>query len=128
MENEGKLIYEELSYKIIGCLFEVFNKIGGCHKEVVYQRALAALFRREKIGFREQVYQPLEVGDSKVGSYYLDFLIEEKIILEIKRKVRLSAIDYQQVKQYLKATGLKLGILASFTEKKVKHERVLNLY
>jgi GxxExxY protein len=127
-EKKSKLIYEDLSYQIIGSLFEVYNEIGGCHKEIVYQRALALMFKKNGLKFKEQVYQPIEFSNAKIGSYYLDFLIEEKVVLEIKRKIRFSHVDYEQIKKYLKTTGLKLGLLASFSDNAVKFARVLNLY
>jgi len=124
--GEGKVIYKELSYTIIGILFDVFNSIGPGHKELVYQKAVARGLKEKAINFQEQVHCNLEYLNEKVASYYLDFLIENKIILEIKKHKRFSRFDFEQVQKYLSTTGHKLGILALFNNKGVLFERVLN--
>lgn len=62
-----------------------------------------------------------------VGNYFLDFLIENKIVLELKKGDRFSKKDIEQVYAYLKVTGLKLGIIANFTGKGVKFKRIVNI-
>jgi len=120
------LFYPRLSYKIIGGLFEVHNSLGAGHYEKYYQRALANEFTRIKLSFKEQVYNPLIFKNKKVGSYYLDFLIEDKIILEIKKGDRFSKKHIDQVYSYLKSNNLKLGILANFGQSGVKFKRIIN--
>ena len=124
---DNKVIYPELSYKIIGIIFEVYNDLGYGYQEKYYQRAIAKLFRRIDIEFREQVRIPLKFQNDKIGNYFLDFLIENKIVLEIKRGNRFSKRDIQQIYAYLKASRLKLGILINFTSKGVKFKRILNI-
>lgn len=80
----NKVIYPELSYKITGILFRVQNTIGVGHKERVYESAIAAAFTEEHIPFERQMYVPVMMGDERVGYYYLDFLVGNKIILELK--------------------------------------------
>jgi len=121
------LIYPELSYKIIGLLFEVYNNLGPGYQEKYYQRAIAAALQKEGFKFREQVSIPLNYLNKKIGRYILDFLIEEKIVLEIKRGDRFSRRDIEQLYGYLKANDLKLGLLANFTNHGVKFKRILNL-
>jgi len=124
---DNKVIYPELSYKIIGIIFEVYNDLGYGYQEKYYQRAITKLFRRIDIEFREQVRIPLKFQNDKIGNYFLDFLIENKIVLEIKRGNRFSKRDIQQIYAYLKASRLKLGILINFTSKGVKFKRILNI-
>ncbi|MDD5551634.1 MAG: GxxExxY protein [Candidatus Pacebacteria bacterium] len=121
------LIYPELSYRIIGIMFEVYNNLGVGYQEKYYQRAIAAVFKKEKLNFQEQVLVPLKYLDEKIGRYFLDFLIEDKIILEIKKGDRFSRKDIEQVYAYLKARKLKLGLLVNFTNNGVKFKRILNL-
>lgn len=121
------LIYPELSYKIIGILFEVYNSLGAGYQEKYYQRAISTAFRKQKINFKEQVLIPLTYLNEKIGKYLLDFLIENKIVLEIKRGDRFSRKDIEQIYSYLKAKRLKLGLLANFTNHGVKFKRILNL-
>jgi GxxExxY protein len=79
-----------------------------------------------KLSFREQVYTPLVFKGEKVGNYYLDFLIEDKIVLEIKKGDRFSRKHIEQIFSYLKVNGLKLGILANFGSKELKFKRIIN--
>lgn len=79
------LLYPELSFSINGALFEVFRELGGGHRESYYQRATALAFTHRDISFKEQVYVPVYFQDRIVGKYYVDFIVEENIILELKR-------------------------------------------
>lgn len=123
-----QIIYKDLSYEVMGCLFEVLRELGSGHEEKIYQKALAKEFKEKGLNFKEQVYVKIDYKGEKIGAYFLDFLIEGTIVLEIKRNPRFSNKDFEQIDKYLKTTGLKLGILASFTRDRVKYKRVLNLY
>ena len=123
-----ELIYPELSYKIIGLLYDVSNRLGSGYKEKYYQRALATEFKKAKLNFTEQVRIPLIYNGTKIGNYILDFLIENKVALEIKKDNRFSRTNIEQVMAYLKTFKLKLGILANFTSEGVKYRRILNIY
>ncbi len=125
--SEEKVIYKELSYKIVGILFEVFNELGYGYKEKYYQKAIALLLKENNILFQEQLLYRIKFRGKNLGNQFLDFLIEGKIILEIKRGNYYSKHNIQQVKQYLKVTNKKLAILANFTDKGVKTMRVLNI-
>lgn len=124
----NEVVYKELSYKIVGILFDVYNELGAGHLEKNYQNALVIAFKKNNLKFEEQVFCKLEYSGEKLGHFYLDFLIEDKIVLEIKRHVRFSTGDFDQIKNYLKVTGLRLGILATFSNNSVKYSRILNLY
>jgi GxxExxY protein len=121
------LVHPELSYKIIGSLYEIYNELGYGYKEIYYQRALAKNFKSKGLPFKEQVPAKIKYQEEDIGKIYLDFLVEEKIILEIKRTGRFLKEEIAQVHGYLKATGLKLGIIAHFTRKDIKFKRILNL-
>ncbi|TSC53261.1 MAG: hypothetical protein LiPW39_372 [Parcubacteria group bacterium LiPW_39] len=122
-----EIVYPELSYKIIGMLFEVWDEIGYSHKEKYIQNAVAKIFKDNNISFKEQVKADLKFKNEKIGNYYFDFLIEDKIVLEIKRREYFSKNDINQVYAYLKSGNLKLGIIACFTSKGVRFKRVLNI-
>lgn len=121
------IIYSDLSYIINGILFEVFRQLGGGHRESYYQKAIAAALLEKNIKFTEQYYVPLKFNDHVVGKYYLDFLIEDKMILEIKRGKFVTARIIDQVNQYLKTLNLKLGLIACFTYNGVFPKRILNI-
>ena len=121
------LIYPELSYQIVGILFEVYNYLGEGYQEKYYQRGIAKELRKSNISFQEQVYAPVTFKGEKIGDNYLDFLIENKIALEIKRGNKFSKNHIEQVLSYLKAKKLKLAIIANFGSKELKFKRIVNL-
>jgi len=122
-----KVIYPELSYKIIGILFEIWKEIGYSHKEKYIQKAIVSAFSKNNISFKKEVKTDLKFKDDKIGLYFLDFLIENKIVLEIKKRDYFSKNDIEQVYSYLKTKKLKLGIIAHFTKNGVKFKRILNI-
>ena len=80
-----------------------------------------------EIPFDEQVRLPLVYKGENIGNYALDFLIEKKMVLEIKKDKSFSYKNIEQVHNYLKAYNLKLGILANFTSDGLKFKRILNV-
>ena len=121
------IIYKEESYKIVGCLFEVYKILGSNHRESVYQKALREEFLKNNIKFIEQYRIPVKYKDKIISQNYFDFLIEDKIILEIKSGPYFKKDYLNQLVAYLKSADLKLGIIANFTRNGVKFHRVLNL-
>lgn len=124
---DDKLIYPELSYKIVGLMYDVHNKIGGGHKEKYIQSAIELAFKKNKIPFQKELKCPLIYEGRTIGNYFLDFLVDNKIILEIKVGERFDKNYFNQVFGYLKANDLKLGILVNFTREKVRFRRILNI-
>ncbi|OGY63183.1 MAG: hypothetical protein A3I89_00940 [Candidatus Harrisonbacteria bacterium RIFCSPLOWO2_02_FULL_41_11] len=127
MYEKNKVIYPELSYKITGILFDVWNTIGYGHKENFYQKAIAKSFKDKNVLFKEQFGVKVKYKGEDLGIYFLDFLIENKLVLEIKKREYFSKKDIEQLYSYLKATDLKLGIIAHFTSSGVKTKRILNI-
>mgnify|MGYP001558989965 FL=1 len=120
------LFYPDESYKVVGCSFDVYNKLGGGHHEKFYQRALSQSFNEQKLNFKEQVYFPLKYNQQVVGRSFFDFLVEGKIIVEIKKGNNFSRSHIAQVLEYLKSSGLKLAILVNFGSDKVVFKRIVN--
>lgn len=125
--DDNKVIYPELSYKIVGCIFNVYNSLGSNHREYLYQKALAKEFDVSKIKYISQVPCDLIYRDSVIGQYYLDFLIDDKIVLELKAGPHFKKKDFDQILDYLKITNRKLGILANFGSETVSFRRILNI-
>ena len=121
------LIYPDLSYTIIGILYEVYNKLGYGYKERYYQKAIAKEFKVCGLLFQEQVPAAIRYKDEIIGKLFLDFLIENKIVLEIKKTDRFSKSEISQITGYLKATSKKLEIIAHFTKDGIKFKRILNI-
>ena len=120
-----KIVHKELSYKVNGILFNVFKSFGGAYQEKYYQKALKQAFLAAKIPYLEQVRVDLNYKERNMGRYYLDFLIDNKLVLEIKAKSNLTMTDVIQVLNYLKASNIELGIIANFTKDGVRIRRVL---
>jgi GxxExxY protein len=121
------LVYPELSYQIVGVLFEVYKQLGSKYQEKYYQKAIAVELKKSGLTFTEQTRIPLNYKETPIGSYVLDFIIENKIALEIKKNDNFSYKNIEQVVAYLKALNLKLGILANFTHKGLFYKRILNI-
>lgn len=126
--NNDKLLYGKLSFDIVGVAFDVYNEIGGSQYEKNIQAAVAIGLDKKGMKFEREVKTPVIYQGIMVGWYYLDFLIEDTIILEIKRGSKFTPQDFKQVKAYLEANNLKLGILVLFTSTGVRFTRVLNIY
>lgn len=121
------LIHPKLCYKIVGVLFDVHNELGHGYREKYYQKAVASGLDNNGISYKEQVCANVSYKDKIIGKVFLDFLVEDKVILEIKKADRFSKTEIDQVHGYLKATGLKLGVIAHFAKDGVKYKRILNL-
>lgn len=120
------LLFPELSFQINGVLFEAFNLIGGSHPEKTIQKAVAAILENKKLKFVEQYYVPIKIGDKIIGKYFLDYLIDDKIVLELKRGRYLPKNVYNQMEQYLKILNLPLAIIGCFAHDCVIIKRVIN--
>lgn len=120
-------MYPDLSYTIVGVLFSVFNELGYGHREKYYQNAIAVILDNKGIKFKREVYTPLVLEAKKIGNYYLDFLIDEKVILEVKQGEHFAPAYIRQIYSYLVTNSKQLGILANFTPQGVKHRRIVNL-
>lgn len=124
---KSKVIYPELSYKVVGILFDVWREIGYSHKEKYIQGAIESALKKGNIPFERELKADLKFKDDKIGEYFLDFLIDNKIVLEIKKRDYFSKADIDQIFSYLQITGLKLGIISHFTRTGVKFKRILNI-
>lgn len=118
-----KLLYEDLSYKIRGCVFDVYNNLGFGHKESVYQKALALELGKLKINFQCEQNLPIVYCDKKIGTYRPDFVIDNKIIIEIKAVPFMPKSYETQLTYYLKGTNYKLGFLINFGSTKLEIRR-----
>mgnify|MGYP000878526178 FL=1 len=110
-----KLIFEEESYKIRGAVFEVYGEMGCGFLEAVYQECLEREFEKQDIPFVAQQELSLSYkGEPLVQTYRPDFVCFERIVVELKAVRELSGEHRAQVHNYLKASGLKLGLLVNF--------------
>ena len=124
--DKTKVIYPELSYKIIGILFDVHNSLGNRYQEKYYQRAVEVKLKNQKMSYEKELKVDLTIDSERIGKYFLDFLIDSKVILELKVKPRFTNNDYRQIRAYLESSKLKLGILVNFYGESLIYKRILN--
>ena len=126
-EQAGKgIIYRDLSYRVMQAIFEVHSTLGPGFVESVYEEALAYEMELRGIPFERQKAVTVCYKGRNVGNHRLDFVVEDKIILELKAASVLTDVFRQQTLSYLKATGLKLGILVNFGTPRVEYTRIAN--
>ncbi len=121
------LLFPKLSYKIVGILFDVYNTLGYGYLEKYYQKAIAAQLKKEKIKFTEQEKVEIVIANEVIAKGYTDFIIEDKIILEIKKGNSFRKNNIDQLHSYLKMKKMELGILANFTSKGLLYKRIVNI-
>lgn len=120
------VIYKEESYEIIGICMEIHNYLGHGFSEIVYKDALEIEFRKAEIFYeREKEYEVVYKGIILPHKFYADFVISEKIILEIKGKSQIAEADLAQSINYLKVSENKLAIIVNFGESKLNYKRIV---
>jgi GxxExxY protein len=122
----GEIVYPDLSYKLVGLAFKVYNSLGfGC-RELYVQRAYSKELTKERFDFVREREIELIYDGQEIGKYKLDFVIDNKIVVELKIVPVVKNIHIRQVLEYLNVTKLKLAILIYFTPKGVMYKRVVN--
>lgn len=124
-DNQNKYPDEELTYKLIGLAFEVYNHIGSGLPEKAYQAAYEKELQSAEIHFRRELYCNLLYKNSKVGRYFIDFLIEDKVALEMKARGKIFDKDIAQLLGYMKIKKIKIGLIILFGEKGVEKKRLI---
>jgi len=123
---ESELIYKEESYKIIGLCMEVHRELGHGFLEIVYKDALEILFRQNNIPYeREKEYNIVFKGITLPHNFYADFVVHDKIILEVKSASGLADEHIAQTINYLKTSGNKLGLLVNFGRLQLEYKRLV---
>ena len=117
---------DAVSEKIIGAAYKVSNTLGSGFLEKVYENALAHQLRKDGMKIEQQ--RPIKVyyDDVVVGDYFADLIAEWIVIVELKTARRIEDIHLAQTLNYLKATGLKLGLILNFGRPRVEIKRVVN--
>jgi GxxExxY protein len=121
-----KILHKELSYKIVQACYEVHNVLGPGYSEKIYEEAMDRELTGQGVSVdRQRIVAVIYKGD-KIGEYRLDSVADEKVLLEFKAVSELNSIFESQVLSYLKASGLRLGLLINFGGKKVEVRRIVN--
>ncbi|PIR92075.1 GxxExxY protein [Candidatus Falkowbacteria bacterium CG10_big_fil_rev_8_21_14_0_10_44_15] len=124
--EEDKCIYKELSYEIVGLFFQVHKDLGRFRSEKQYGDYFKKLLQQKNLKYiREYRFNDHQYGKGDVRCI-VDFIIEDKIIVEFKTRDSLTKEDYYQVKRYLVTLNLHLGILVNFRQPRLVPKRILN--
>lgn len=120
------LVHEELTGKILSACFEVSNELGSRFLESIYQKSLEIALHQKGLKTVEQAPIHVMFRGERVGMFLADILVEEKIIVEIKAVSALTPEHKAQIINYLKATGIEIGLLINFRNPKLEYRRFHN--
>jgi GxxExxY protein len=126
IKDNEKLVLKNLSYNIMRILFEIHNKLGTTFKEEQYKDAIADYLNRSSLRFEREKEINTSLEGIPIKGLRVDFVIENKIILEVKNKPIITKEDLRQCLRYLKSLNLPLAILVNFKKKKLEYRRVIN--
>jgi GxxExxY protein len=119
-----KLLHKELTYKIIGIFYKIHTALGCGFPEKVYQRAIEIELKKESIIYETEKTFKVAYLEEAVGSFRLDMIIDEKIIVEIKAVEHLAKVFKEQLISQLKASPYEVGLLVNFGTSKLEYIRI----
>ncbi len=117
---------DKLTYTVIGCAMKVHNILGNGFQEVIYQRCLAIELKRAGIDFAREVEQNIYYEGIKVGTRRADFVIENKLTLELKALINLEDVHLAQAKNYVVAYNFQKGLLINFGATSLQYKLIFN--
>lgn len=118
--------FGEITEKIIGSSFKVHGVLGNGFQEVIYQRALELELRLIPMNYVREFEMPIYYLDQQIGTRRVDFLVEEKISVELKAIINLEDVHISQAMNYLEAYNLEIGLLINFGSKRLQFHRLTN--
>jgi GxxExxY protein len=118
--------FGEITEKIIGSCFKVHGTLGNGFQEVIYQRALELELRLIPLNYAREFEMPIYYLDQQIGTRRVDFLVEEKISVELKAIINLEDVHIAQAMNYLEAYNLEIGLLINFGSKRLQFHRLTN--
>ena len=119
------LIFKELAYEVVGAAMEVHRVLGPGFPEVIYQKAFERELALQNIPYEAQKQVTVRYKGAVLADYYLDLVIDNCIVAELKAVSELASIHESQVLTYLKAADYKLGLLFNFANQRLKFKRIV---
>lgn len=119
------MLEKELCYRIQGCVFEVYRELGHGFWERVYERALLLELQRQGLSADAQSPVAVRYKGEVVGDYVADIIVEGRVLLELKAQEKLTKAHQAQVLNYLRATGIRVGLLVNFSYPKADIVRLV---
>ena len=122
-----ELKYKDITEKIIGASFDVHSFLGNGFQEVIYQRALAWEMQQRGLAFEMEIEQNIYYKDlpQPIGTRRADFVVEGKVLVELKARIQLEDVHLAQALNYLKAYKLEVGLLINFGSKSLTLKRLV---
>jgi len=120
------VLHGDLTRKIIDCGHKIFVDIGFGYVEKVYQKAFEVEFERMDIPYKRESFSKIMYDGEVVGKYFLDFLVDNKVALELKVRREMYQSDQIQLLNYLKATNTKVGLLGVIMKRGILFKRLMN--
>ena len=117
---------DETTYKINGCAMKVHRTLGNGFQEVIYQRCLAIELNNVGLSFGREIAHPIYYNDIEVGTRRADFVVEDKVIVEIKAVINLEDVHLAQAKNYVVAYDKEVGLLINFGAKSLQFKKIYN--
>ena len=117
---------DEITYKIIGSAMKVHNTLGNGFQEVIYQRCLAIEMENTGLGFEREKEQTIFYNGIDVGTRRADFIVESKVVVELKAITTLEDIHLAQAKNYVVAYNFPVGLLINFGAKSLQYNKMFN--
>lgn len=122
----SELRYKEITEKIIGAAMRVDAAMGNSFQEVIYQRSLAIEFTDIKLPFEREFNMKVYFKNIEVGERRVDFLVDGKIMVELKALINLESVHLAQAKNYLEAYNVEVGLLINFGANSLQFKRLEN--
>ena len=122
----AKYQFEELSNQIIGAAIRVHKELGPGFLDNIYEEALKVELSQNGLDFASQMEIQIKYLEVPVGLHRLDLLVQNEVIVELKAVKELADIHFAQLRSYLKATGMKVGLLLNFSKPTLEVRRVVN--
>lgn len=123
--NTDERRLNEITFKINGCAMDVLNTLGHGFNEKVYENSLAISFETKRLKFSQQKSFGVSFAGQVVGTFVPDFVVEDSVIVELKTIDRIGDHEKGQVLNYLRASGIGLGIILNFKKPKLEWYRVI---
>jgi GxxExxY protein len=123
--DEKEYKHSDVTYKIIGAAMKVHSTLGCGFQEVIYQRALAIEMPKSGLCFQRELEMPIYYDGMEIGTRRVDFLVEDKVMVELKALNKLEDVQLAQAINYLEAYKLEIGLLLNFGSKSLEYRRLI---
>ncbi len=124
-ESEESILHRDLVFRIVGCAFDVIKEVGHGLHEKPYENALALAFQDGGISVQQQVVFPILFKARRIGEYIPDLIADNSVIIDAKVIDRITDHERGQMRNYLRITGLRVGLIINFKRAKLEWERVV---